>query len=160
MFGALDDAWRRSPLRRRYLALAPRERLLVAALIAVVAVALAGALADSLRDFRTGAVSRYAREHADLRWMRANRNAAGLRDGPAIGAASMSTINATAKDFDLALLRIDPEGEGFSVQIEAKPFEKVLLWSHALETRHGMTITSATMDAYDPGIVNARFSIR
>ena len=25
---------------------------------------------------------------------------------------------------------------------------------------HGMTITSATIDAYDPGIVNARFSIR
>ena len=160
MFGALADAWQRSPLRRRYAALAPRERLLVAALAVVLAVALLAAVVDSLRDFRTDAVSRYAREHEDLRWMRANRNAAGLRAAPTSGAASMSTINATAKDFDLALLRIDPEGEGFSVQIEAKPFEKVLLWSHALETRHGMTITSATMDAYDPGIVNARFSIR
>lgn len=160
MFGTLDDAWRRSPLRKRYFALAPRERVLVAALLALAVVALVGALADSLRDFRTDAVSRYAREHENLRWMRANRNAVALRDGAAGGAASMSTINATAKDFDLALLRIDPEGEGFSVQIEAKPFEKVLLWSHALETRHGMTITSATIDAYDPGIVNARFSIR
>ena len=160
MFGTLEDAWRRSPLRKRYFALAPRERVLVAALLALAVVALVGALADSLRDFRTDAVSRYAREHENLRWMQANRNAVALRDGAAGGAASMSTINATAKDFDLALLRIDPEGEGFSVQIEAKPFEKVLLWSHALETRHGMTITSATIDAYDPGIVNARFSIR
>lgn len=160
MFGALDDAWQRSPLRQRYYALAPRERLLVVVLIAVLAVAVVAAVTDSLRDFRTGAVSRYAREHADLRWMRANRAAAAARDGPAVGAASMSIINATAKNFDLALLRIDPEGEGFSVQIEAKPFEKVLLWSHALETRHGMSITSATIDAYDPGVVNARFSVR
>lgn len=160
MFAAIADAWQRSPLRRRYHALAPRERLLVTVLIAVLAVALAASVANSLRGFRADAVSRYAREQADLQWMRANRGAAGLRDGPVAGAASMSTVNATAKDFDLALLRIDPEGEGFRVQIEAKPFEKVLQWSHALETRHGMTITNATIDAYDPGVVNARFRIR
>ena len=160
MFGAFAEAWQRSPLRRRYYALAPRERMLVAVVIALFAAALAAAVVNSLRDFRADAVSRYAREHADLQWMRANRGAAGLLDGPVAGAASMSTVNATAKDFDLALLRIDPEGEGFRVQIEAKPFDKVLLWSHALETRHGMTITSATIDVYDPGVVNARFTIR
>lgn len=160
MFAAITEAWQRSPLRRRYYALAARERLLAAALMATLVVALAAGVVNSLRDFRADAVSRYAREHADLQWMRANRGAAGLRDGPVAGAASMSTVNATAKDFDLALLRIDPEGEGFRVQIEAKPFEKVLLWSRALEARHGMTITSATIDAYDPGVVNARFSIR
>lgn len=160
MFGVIAEAWQRSPLRRRYYALAPRERLLVAVVIALLAAALAAGVVDSLRDFRADAVSRYAREHADLQWMRANRGAPGLRDGPVAGAASMSTVNATAKDFDLALLRIDPEGEGFRVQIEAKPFDKVLLWSHALETRHGMTITSAAIDVYDPGVVNARFTIR
>lgn len=160
MFGIVRSAWQRSPLRRRYLALAPRERLFVAALLAVLAVVFAATSVNALRSFHTDAVARYGREHADLGWMRANRSAAASQSGPVAGAASMSTINTTAKNLDLALLRIDPEGEGFSVQIEAKPFAKVLAWSHALETRHGMTITSATIDAHNPGVVNARFTIR
>lgn len=160
MLGPVRDAWQRSPLRRRYLALAPRERLFVAVLFAVLALVFLATTANSLHSFQADAVARHAREHADLQWMQANRSAAAVPDGPAAGAASMSTINTTAKDVDLALLRIDPEGEGFSVQIEAKPFDKVLAWSHALETRHGMTISSATIDLHAPGVVHARFTVR
>lgn len=160
MLGAVQDAWQRAPLRRRYMALAPRERLFVAALLAVLAIVFSATLANSLHSFQADAIARYAREHADLQWMRANRSAAASRDGPAAGAASMSTINTTAKDVNLALLRIDPEGEGFSVQIEAKPFDKVLAWSHALETRHGMTVLNASIDRHAPGVVHARFTVR
>ena len=160
MFKALEDAWRRTPLRRRYEALASRERLLVLVALALVGLILAGTAVDSLFGYRQSAIARHAAEQADLQWMRANRSAPALRGNSRGASASMSAISATARDFGLSLRSINPEGEGYSVQIEAAPFEQVLLWSHALETSHGLAIVGATIDAHDLGMVNARFSIR
>ena len=160
MFTAFEDAWRRSPLRRRYEALAPRERKLVLAALAVVGLILAASAMDSLYGYRGSAIARHAAEEADLGWMRANRSAPALQGKTGGASASMSAMSTTARDFDLALRSINPEGEGYSVQIEGSPFEQVLLWSHALETRHGLEIVGATIDMRDPGIVNARFSVR
>lgn len=160
MFNRLGETWRQSPLRRRYLALSTRERLLVWTFGAVVAVLLVGGLAQSLREYRVRSVARYFAEQADLRWMRDNRSAPALRDGRSGETPTMSTIDATAKEFGLELRRIDPKGDGFNVQIDAKPFNRVLRWSHALETRHGFEIVSANIDGFEDGLVNARFNVR
>ena len=159
ILAALADAWQRSPLRRRFAALAPRERLLVLAGLGLIGGLLAVRGVTALYDYRDSAVARQIAERADLQWMRANRSAAARSDAGA-QAPSMSIVNAAARDVELALRRIDPDGEGFSVQIEAKPFEQVLRWSHALETRHGLRIVSATIDMHEPGLVNARFRVR
>ncbi len=157
----LADLWNRSPLRRRYDALAPRERLLVVACLAVLGMALLYAVVSPLIEFRQTTVARYASEHAGLRWMRANRDAATRqRESSAGSQARLSTINTVAKEFDLPLRRIQPEAGGFSVQIEAQSFNNVILWTHTLETRHGIEIVSASVDSHDPGVVNARFSVR
>lgn len=159
IFSAFADAWQRSPLRRRYAALAPRERLLVLAVLALLGGLLTVRAVTALYDYRNGAVARQVAARTDLQWMRANRSVA-ARDDAGPQAPSMSTVNAAARDVGLALRRIDPDGEGFSVQIEAKPFEQVLRWSHAMETRHGLRIVSATIDMHEPGFVNARFRVR
>ena len=72
----------------------------------------------------------------------------------------MSTINAAAKNFALPLRRIQPEADGFSVQIEAQLFEDVIRWSHSLQSQHGIEVVNASIDVQEPGTVNARFSVR
>jgi len=163
MLKTLAAAWQDSLLRQRYDALAPRERTLALLCLGVAASALLYfAVAEPLFEFRQTAVQRYRVAQADLAWMRANRSAATARlDGqPAGSQVRMSTINAVASEFGLPLRSMQPEAEGFSVQIEAQPFNSVILWTHALESRHGIAIQSATMDAYDKGLVNGRFSLR
>ena len=156
------EAWRRSSLHRRYDGLAVRERRLAVACLIVAGLALLYAAAAPLIDFRQATVSRYAAERADLRWMQANRDAATRRldESESGGEARLSTINSAAKEFGLALRRIQPEAGGFSVQIEAAPLDRVMLWSHALETRHGIEVVGASIDVHEPGTVNARFSVR
>ena len=158
----IAHAWQASPLRRRLDALAPRERLLVAVCLAAVALALLYAAASPLIDFRQDAVARYSTEQADLSWMQANRNAAEARlhESSAAPQARLSTINAVAKELNLPLRRMQPEADGFSIQLEAQPFDRVILWTRALETRHGIEIVSASIDVHDLGVVNARFGVR
>lgn len=164
MLSSLADIWRRSPLRRRFDALAPRERLLVWACLAALGVALLYALAGSLWTFRSDALDRYARERGDLEWMQLNQGAAlaAFRAGGGASAArtEISTISAAAQEFALPLRRVQPEASGISVQVEAQPFEKVIRWTSALELRQGVEIVNARIDRYESGVVNARFTFR
>ena len=160
MFASIKEFWR--PLRARYDALSRRERLLAGACVAALAAALLYATIDPLLEFRQSAIARQASEFQDLLWMQDNRNLAATRmaENTAGSQARMSTINAAAKEVDLPLRRMQPEANGFSVQVDRQPFNKVLLWTDALERRHGIEISSATVDLHEPGIVNARFSLR
>ena len=164
MRDTLASAWQQSPLRRRYEALTTRERRLVIGCLAALGLALAYAVVAPLLDFRHAAIERYATEQGDLQWMKANR---ALAETPSrfgeratSSQARMSTINAAAKELALPLRRIQPEADGFSVQIEAQVFDDVIRWSHALESRHGVEIVNASIDVQEPGTVNARFSVR
>ena len=160
---SLANAWAQSPLRRHYEALATREQRLVIACLAALGLALAYAGVVPLLDFRSDAIERYAKEQDDLRWMKANRSLAEQArgsSGASAPQARMSTINAAAKNFTLPLRRIQPEADGFSVQIETQLFEDVLRWSHALQSQHGIEVVNASIDVQNPGTVNARFSVR
>ncbi|MCY3814101.1 MAG: type II secretion system protein M [Gammaproteobacteria bacterium] len=150
------------PWRARFNALSPRERMLALGCAAAVGIALLYGAIAPLVEFRATAIERQAREFQDLMWMQDNRAQAEARaaDAAATSQARMSTINAAAKAVDLPLRRIQPEANGFSVQVDRQPFDKVIRWTDALESRHGIEIVSATVDLHEPGIVNARFSLR
>ena len=130
--------------------------------LAAIGMALAYGVIKPLVEYRTTAIARQAREFQDLLWMQDNRELAVSRaaESAATSQARMSTINAAAKEVGLPLRRMQPEASGFSVQIDRQPFDTVIRWTHALETRHGIEIASASVDLYEPGIVNARFSLR
>ena len=160
MFKTITDALQ--PLRVRFQSLSSRERMLVLACLAAVGTALAYGVITPLLEYRTTAIARQAREFQDLLWMQDNRALAAARaaDSAATSQARMSTINAAAKAVGLPLRRMQPEANGFSVQVDRQPFDTVVQWTHALETRHGIEIASASVDLHEPGIVNARFSLR
>lgn len=160
MFKTIIEALQ--PWRARFDALSPRERVLALGCAAAVGLALLYGTVKPLIDYRATAVTRQAREFQDLVWMQDNRTQAESRAAEAVASsqARMSTINAAAKAVDLPLRRIQPEANGFSVQVDRQPFDKVIGWTDALESRHGIEIASATVDLHEPGIVNARFSLR
>ena len=160
MFKTITDALQ--PLRVRFQSLSSRERMLVLACLVAVGTALGYGVITPLFGYRTTAIARQAREFQDLLWMQDNRALAAARaaDSAATSQARMSTINAAAKEVGLPLRRMQPEANGFSVQVDRQPFDTVVQWTHALETRHGIEIASASVDLHEPGIVNARFSLR
>lgn len=160
MFKTIIDALQ--PWRARFDALSSRERTLVLGCAAAIGIALLYGTVAPLIEFRATAIERQAREFQDLLWMQDNRAQAEARaaDATASSQARMSTINAAAKAVDLPLRRIQPEANGFSVQVDRQPFDRVIRWTDALESRHGIEIVSATVDLHEPGIVNARFSLR
>ena len=164
MLDALAQIARASSLRQRFEALAPRERRLMAAGAAALALALLYAGTTSLLEFRAEAVARYASGREDLEWMRAYQDAAvqsvQRSDSGGGEQARLSTVNAAAKEFGLPLHRIQPESGGITVQIEAQPFDKVIRWTHALVVGHDIEITNASVDIHEQGVVNARFGIR
>ena len=161
---AWTSLWETTGLRRCYEALALREQRLATAALAAAGLALAYSVATPVVEYRQAAAERLAAEQADLQWMRDNREQAArpARNGDRAAGAQgrLSTINAAAKSFDLSLRRLQPDAAGFTVQIEAQPFARVIRWSSALETRHGIAIASARIDVESPGIVNARFNVR
>lgn len=161
---AVVDAWAALALRSRYEALGRREQQLTVVALAVLGSTLAYSLASTVLETRNDAVERYAARLADLEWMRRNEaRAARAADDGASAASSqsqLSNINAAAKDFSLSLRSLQPDANGYSVQMEAAPFAKVIRWSHALEARHGIEIASVSIDVVEPGIVNARFNVR
>ena len=157
----VNEAWGRSNLRRRYDALAPRERLLVRMCMGLLAVLVLYAGIDSLLEFRGDAVSRYQNEQRDLEWMKRNQHLVSSADAGAGSGELLSTVvNSTAAQFGFRPRRTQTESDGVSARIEGEQFERVLRWAHALEARHGVEISRADIDLNEPGRVDARFSLR
>lgn len=164
MFDSLAQVLQLPALRRRFEALAPRERQLMAVGTMAGALALLYSGATALLDFRTEAVARYAAEREDLEWMRVYRHVAeqsAQRGGDGGGEQGrLSAVNAAAKELGLPLHRIQPESGGITVQIEAQPFDKVIRWTQTLVAQHDIEIVNANVDIHEQGVVNARFGIR
>jgi len=58
------------------------------------------------------------------------------------------------------LNKIESSGKkGARVKLDAASFDQMLIWLNTLEQRHGIVVTSATIDRADkPGLINARIS--
>ena len=159
----IAQAWHASPLRRRYETLERRERVLLkAGSVLIGAAVLWLAAIQPTLDYREGGIGRLQREGASLAWMTANRPFAEARRDAGEGApqAQLSTINRSAGEFDLPLRRIQPDGDGFVVHIESRPFASIIAWMETLETQHGIRIVNLSIDADKPGQVNARLTLR
>lgn len=156
------ELWRSSALRRRYRGLEPRERRLLGLGAALVAAALLWtSVVRPALDYRQQAVTRLDRETASLAWMESNRSLAVARRNAGGGQqAQLSTINRSAGQHGIPLRRIQPDGEGFIVHVESRPFDALVRWMEALETRHGVRVVSVTVDPDGEGQVNARLTLR
>lgn len=148
--------------------LQPRERLIVIAGSAVLAViVLYLAVWEPL-------VQAHQRRAAALEASRALATrieaAAALvqgRQGGAVdrGAALLSVVDQSSRSGTLgkAPTRVQPEGSGeraVRVWFEDLPFDKALSWLAQLQTRYGIQVSSAEIDAGSaPGLVNARFTL-
>lgn len=161
VFESISTAWGRSSLRRRYEALAVRERFLVRICVGLLLVLVLYAVIDSLLGFRDDAVTRYLNEQRDLEWMKGNQHRVSRGDSAGGSGELLSTVvNSTAARVGFRPRRTQTETDGVSARIEAEQFEKVLRWAHALETRHGVEITRVDIDLNESGRVDARFSLR
>ena len=159
-FQSIRAAWDRSGPGRRYDSLAGRERLLVHLCMGLIVALVLFLTTDSLLAFRGEAVTRYLNEQRDLEWMKRNQHRVSQGGAGGSGELLSTVVNSTAAQVGFRPRRTQTETDGVSARIEAEPFDKVLRWAHALETRHGVEITRADIDLNEPGRVDARFGLR
>jgi len=100
----------------------------------------------------------------DLDWMRAN--AAEVVAGSATltapsAEAPVVLVDRVGREAGLgaALRGTQPSGTGVRVQLEAAPFDTMVVWLATLDTQYGLAIDSISVDrAARPGVVNANIS--
>ena len=150
-------------LRMWYAGLQAREQRFVAmGGLGLGVLLLFGALLLPLQSAVSAAAKRTAVKREDLKWMRVNASEirAGSDQLPAdTGEAPMVLVDRVGREAGLgsALRGTGPSGTaGVRVQLEAAPFDTLITWLATLESRHGLTIESITVDrAAKPGVVNA-----
>jgi general secretion pathway protein M len=149
-------------LQTWYAGLEARERRVVAiGSIALAAVLLIGGLLLPLQTAVSTAVERVATRTDDLAWM--HLNAAEIQAGGAAlfadtGEAPVVLVDRVGREAGLgsALRGTQPSGAGVRVQLEAAPFDTLVMWLATLDQRYGLAIDSITVDrAARPGVVNA-----
>jgi general secretion pathway protein M len=149
-------------LQAWYTGLQERERRVVAiGGIALVVVVLFGGLLLPLQSAVSSAVKRADERRDDLSWMHAN--VAELQSGASTvfndsGEAPVVIVDRVGRDIGLssALKGTQPSGNGVRVQLEAAPFDTLIIWLARLDQRYGLAIDSITVDrGARPGLVNA-----
>jgi general secretion pathway protein M len=152
-------------LRRRYIALQPREQRMVGiGAVAVGFLILAGGVVLPLQTAVSTALKRAETKRADLAWMRVN--APEIQAGRATVMADSTeapvvVVDRVGRESGLgsALRGTQPSGNGVRVQLEAAPFDALVTWIASLDQRYGLAIESITIDRADkPGVVNANIT--
>lgn len=137
----------------------PRERVLLAALLAVLVCWLGFVLvARPLLDARAEALASIARSEMAM---------ARLAAAPALPPVASSDqlvpsiLTETATEFGMTIRRIEPEHDGAQLTIDDAAFDDVLRWIEALEARHGLRVVALKMDRRPaPGVVSASLTVR
>jgi len=152
-------------LKAWYGALQQREQRVVAAGAVTLAVLILvlGVLLP-LHSAVSDAVKRADSRRVDYAWMQVN--AAELQSGSGAaftdtGEAPMVIVDRVGREAGLgsALKGTQPSGSGVRVQLEAAPFDALVMWLATLDQRYGLAIDSITVDrAARPGIVNANIT--
>lgn len=148
--------------------LAPRERKLVYAAGALLAVALVYlVVVMPLQTMNARRAARIEQKGADLAWMRQvapQAMAAAASGGAAASNESLVVlVDRTGRQAGLgsALRDQSPSGEhGLRLRLEAASFDMLVAWLANLQQRHGVTVEAATIDASGtPGLVNASLTL-
>jgi len=154
-----------------FAALSPRERLIVVGGGGLLIVAL---LIGSWLSF-VNDVERMREVVSEQRvmsqWMEtAAQEAAVLRKGggqkrtTSSGGSLLSLVDQTAKRSGLggAVTRVEPDGnDKVRIRLERVNFDKMMGWLESLQTKHGVSIDSITVDQHqDSGMANVRLSLK
>ncbi|MBL6751456.1 MAG: type II secretion system protein M [Nevskia sp.] len=159
-----------APLRARFDALQPREQALAAAMAVVVALALVYlALWEPLALLRAHRARDLEAARAlagQLELLGAQAGAGRLPAAPppgVAGASLLSTVDQSTKDGSLAKAptRLQPDGDNqVRIWFEDVPFDSLLRWMNALQTRYGVRIDNASIERRQAaGTVNARLAL-
>ncbi len=141
------------------------QRMVLFGGIGVAVLLLFGGLLLPLQAAASRAVERRDARTADLAWMRVNApeiQVAGDIVPLDSGEPPMVVVDRVGHESGVAdaFRGAQPNGKsGVRVQLEAAPFDALVAWIAALESRHGLAIESITIDrAAAPGAVNASVS--
>ena len=153
-------------LRAWYASLQPREQRVVAiGAVALGLIILVGGILLPLQSAVSRAVLGTETRRDDLAWMRANAPEIRARGGeiPAdTGEAPVVLVDRVGREAGLgnALRGTQPNTTGgVRVQLEAAPFDTMLIWLENLDRHYGLGIESITVDRTPaPGLVNASIS--
>jgi general secretion pathway protein M len=152
-------------LRTWYAGLQQREqRTVLIGAIALIVLALVGGILLPLQSAASKAAQATETRRADLEWMRIN--AAEVRAAGAVlpldtGEAPVVVVDRLGREAGLgaALRGTQPSPNGVRVQLEAAPFDTMLVWLDTLDRRYGLAIESITVDRNAaPGMVNANIT--
>jgi general secretion pathway protein M len=148
--------------RTWYEGLQPREQRAVAiGGVAVAVLILVFGILMPLQSAVSRAVKLTETKREDLAWMQVNApeiRAAGNRLPADTGEAPVVLVDRVGREAGLAgaLKGTQPSGTGVRVQLEAAPFDTLIVWLATLDERYGVAIESITLDrAARPGVVNA-----
>jgi len=149
-------------LRTWFNGLQSREQRVVAIGAVVLAlIVLVGGILMPLQSAVSTAVRANANKREDLAWMRVNApeiRAAGFGLPADTGEVPVVLVDRVGREAGLssALRGTQPNATGVRVQLEAAPFDTMIMWLDTLDTRYGYALESITVDrGTAPGMVNA-----
>ncbi|HWX80877.1 MAG TPA: type II secretion system protein M [Steroidobacteraceae bacterium] len=152
-------------LRAWFVGLTQRERRVVAiGAVVLMLIVLVGGILLPLQSAVSSAVRINAVKREDLAWMRVNSpevRAAGFALPADTGEAPVVLVDRVGREAGLAaaLRGTQPNTTGVRVQLEAAPFDVMIVWLDTLDTRYGYALESITVDrGTAPGMVNASVS--
>lgn len=157
----LDNQWQEStaPLRKRWVQLAPPERLSVTVLgvCVLLTILVFGIWMPSHRAAEKARMAHDSNREL-LLWMKANADRA--RSVPsASGESVLGAVNGAAGTVGLALSRIEPEGDqAVRVWVERGDFNTVAKWLAQLSAS-GIVATEAQVEKQATGGVSGRFTL-
>lgn len=153
-----------------FLALAPRERVIVASgavalLLLFVYLALWEPLDRRVQGLREGV----AAQQGNLAWMlgaseeiRRLRGTGG-RPSTADDRSLLTIVDQSARESGIkqALHRMEPEGgTGVRLWLAATPFDQLVTWLGQLEREHGIAVSALSLEPKEtPGTVEARVTL-
>lgn len=168
MLTYLINAWRESSAGRWWRTKAGHERLIYAALAAVVTAALLWIAAwHPLVDWHAQEMRRLDNAQRLLEWMTLNEERAraaakgeGQRNEAGTGSI-LPAITQAAEAAGIRLARLQPESGGaVSVSLEQQPFDQVVAWLANLSDGNGVRVVQASLDAHRaPGFINAQLRL-
>ncbi len=147
--------------------LAPRERKLVVAAAALIAVALVyEAILMPLAHAHARQVERVRQKTSDLAWMHQEAPqvaAIAARRGVGGKESLVVLVDRTTRRLGLggAIREQSPDGEnGLRLRLEGASFDAMMTWLSMLQQQAGVSVSDATIDAGSaPGLVNASITL-
>lgn len=156
------------PLRRRYDSLSDVERWVMNGLgLLIIAVLILLLIIMPAQRSVTQAEMKLHAKQSLLQWMQDNehlaRQANSSRGNTRTSNQPLQTIvTSTAPSMGVTVKRFEPESDDkLRIWLEKVPFDKAVRWLHQLESRYGVQIANASVDAERvEGLVTAKLVLQ